>query len=441
MSIHIHYRKLCEVRIDHDPSLDLGKVELGELSANLQDQQLANYDIHRILEITPTADTENLMARQRLRLRKTPRGFEIAGSITDADKLERPTDAGMTLWFLISPKTPAFAAAANIPLDAPLAEILHFTTRHGGLQLTRPIAVFDPAASYRAGDLAVDADPPTVLLEAERDLAPAAAPAAADWLELPAPRYVNGTDFTTDDRVLAGGNVFVAKSDGPHPAPPAPAWTLASTPDLRNGVSRADRVRALPRSARLPLAPPIAFVRFTIRDADGAVVATGVQHRDPPALLDALEISMQHAPRAIYQIEAADGAGASLPGFPLDFLLLPEISAKPLGVIEINIGPENPLMFAPDGTLLAPVYQLRFRKRHTFWRYTFHGDLAALPAADPGDLVADGADRFVTPAPLPLTGGLVALRKFDGRIPLPNPPVGQLSREGDRLFSDSFIHL
>jgi len=440
MAIHIHYRRVCGVRIDHDPSLDLGKLEVGELAPHLIDQQLANYDIHRLLEITATGETDHLMARQRLRLRKTPRGFEIAGSVVE-DKLERPPDAKTSLWFLISPKTPAFAAAANLPLDAPLSEILHFTTRHGGLQLTRPIPVFDPAASYRAGDLTVDTDPPKVLLEAMRDLVPAPAPAAADWLELPAPRFVAGTEFTTDDRVLSGGNVFSSKSDGTHPAPPAAPWTLASTPDLANGVSRADRVRALPRKARLPLSAPVRFARFTIKAADGTVIETGVRHHDPPALLDVLEVSMPHAPRGIYQIEVVDGAGVSLAGFPLDFLLLPEISAQPLAVLEIQIGAENALMFAPDGTFLEPVYQLRFRKRHTFWRYTFHGDLAALPPADPGDLVADGVDRFVTPSPLPLTSGLVALRKFDGKIPLPSPPVGQLAREGGRLFSDSFIRL
>jgi hypothetical protein len=440
MAHHIHYRKLCGVRIDHDPSLDLGSVELGELSPDLQDQQLANYDIHRILEIMPTAETENVMARQRIRIRKTPLGFEIAGSV-DGDKLERPADAGTGLWFLLFPKVRSFAASANLPLDGPLSEILHFTTRHGSDQLTRPIPVFDPATRYRAGNLAVDGEPPTVLLEAMRDLAPAAAHVAADWLELPARRYVNGADYTADDRVLWGAEVFVAKSDGAHPEPPAAPWTLASAPDLRNGASRADRVLALPRSVRLPLSAPVAFVRFTIRDADGGVVETGVRHRDPPERLDALEFALPHAARGIYQVDAADGTGSALPGFPLDFLLLPEISTKPLAVIEIQVGPENALIFAPDGSLLEPVYQLRFRKRHTFWRYTFHGDLSALPPADPGDLVAAGADRFVTPEPLPLTGGLVALRKFDGKTSLPNPPVGQVARDGDRLFSDSFIRL
>lgn len=440
MAIHIHYRKLCEVRIDHDPSLDLGKVEFGELSADLQNLQLADYDIHELLEITPVAETEDLMTRQRLRLRKTPRGFEIAGSVED-DKLERPTETDMSLWFLVFAKTPSFAAPANLPLDAPLGEIAYFTTRHGSLHLTIPIPVFDPAATYRAGDLVVDADPPNVLLEALGDLGLKATPAAADWLDLPAPRYVAGTDFTTGDRVLGGKKVYLAKSDGAHPAPPSAQWTHSATPDLRNGASRADRLRGLPRNAKLALAAPLPFVKFTIKDAGGAVVKSGVQHRDPPALLDSLGISLPQEPRGVYRVEVTDGAGIALPGFPLDFLLLPEIASKPFGVIELQIGPDNALLFGPAGALLAPIYQLRFRKRHTFWRYTFHGNLTALPPADPGDLVADGADRFVTAAPLPLTRGVVPLRKFDGKIPLPNPTAGQVLREGGRLFSDTFIRL
>ncbi|MES2922815.1 MAG: hypothetical protein V4819_14775 [Verrucomicrobiota bacterium] len=440
MSIHIHYRSICEVRIDHDPSLDLGKMEFAELATDLQDLQSVDYDIHQLLEISPTAETEDLMVRQRLRLRRTPQGIALAGS-AEGDMLERPTEPGMSLWLLIFPRVPAFAASANLPQDGSVEEIYHFTSRHGGLSLTGEIPVFDPAASYLAGDLVVDADPPNVLLEAVRDLTPAAVAAPADWLELPAPRFQPGADFLAGDRVLAGGSIFTARTDGAHPAPPSAQWLEVTTPDLRNGASRADRVRALKRHAKLPLVPPLPFVRFTLKDSTGAVVESGVRHCDTPGLLDSLELGLPHAPRGVYRIEVTDGSGVALPGFPQDFLVLPEISMRPLGVIELQIGPENPLLFGPGGALLAPVYQLRFRKRHSFWRYQFHGDLAALPPAVPGDPLADGPARFVTPTPLPLTRGVVALRRFGGKIPLPNPPASQVTREGGRLVSDTFIRI
>lgn len=440
MAIHIHYRRVCEIRINHDPSLDLGKLEFGELSPELRDRQLGDFDIHELVTISATADTEDLMARQRLRMRKTSVGFEIAGSVED-DKLERATEAGMSLWFLIIPKTHSFVASANLPQDGKVDEIYHFTTGHDSLSLTRPIAVFDPAEAYQAGDLVVDSDSPTVLLEAMRDLAPAAAPAPVDWLELPAPRYQAGADFVAGDRVLAAGKIFTALSDGKHPAPPSAQWLETAVPDLRNGASRADRLRALPRQARLPLMPPLPFVRFALKDAAGEVVASGVQHCDPPGLLDALEIAVPDAPRGIYRMEVTDGEGSVVPGFPLDFLLLPEIIGRPFGVIELRVGPENPQLFGLAGELLAPTYQLRFRKRHSFWRFQFHGDLAALPTAGPGDPLADGPARFVTSEPLPLTRGVVPLSRFGGKIPLPNPSASQVIREGGRLVSDTFIRI
>jgi hypothetical protein len=144
-------------------------------------------------------------------------------------------------------------------------------------------------------------------------------------------------------------------------------------------------------------------------------------------------------------LEVEDSIGTALPGFPLEFLLFPSAeAARPFGAIELHDRPGSHALFGPGGRLVDPVFHIRFRKRHTYWRYTFYGDLSDLPPAELGEMLQeDAADpsRYVSAAPLPLTAGLVPLRTFGEKTRLPNPPPGQVRRDGDKLFSDTHLHL
>lgn len=457
MSFTIHYRRVCSVRIGHDPSLDLGKVEFDALPPSLREQRLDEYDIRQLLAIVPTDETAALFDRHRLRLRHTPLGIEIAGSavpdeaLPGAFKLERPLEDGVSLWFHLIARSNGFSASANLPLDEALGKIGHFTNRNvnpagDGLHLSKPVPEFSNTAAYRAGDLIVDdVAAPTVLLEARRDLAPAASAAGADWLELPFSRFVAATAYTAGDIVLAGGVAYVARTDGSHPAPPSAQWNALYTPALRTGVTRNDLITAFPRNFRVLLPAATTFAVFRVKNAAGDIVLSGTRFHDDGSAVETLDVSLPHAVPGIHRLEAETSSGVALAGFPIDFLLAPGVGkSRPIGVIELHQQAGPQALCGPGGRLTDPVFCIRFRKRHSYWRYTFHGDLSDLPPADPGDLLQENpADpaRYVSAAPLPLTAGLVPLRTFGEKTRLPNPPPGQVRRDGDKLFSDCHIHL
>jgi hypothetical protein len=453
MSFRIRFRTICAVHLWHDFLLARGNAEFKSLAPELQERILAGYSIGDSLRIAPTDETEVLLARHRIRFRSRPTGFVLAGAVSESEAqagrfgLELPLPSDFALRFSVNVVRPAFLEEANIPVLGSSLFLLSNrtgTSTNGELHLTQPIAAFDPGRNYQAGDLVVDQAPdPTVLLEAAEDANATPAPAAGRWVELPAPRFNAAAAYQAGDLVLHERAVFSAKTTGILPAPPATAnWIKLYDANFRSGVSGADLVRGLPRVARFPLATPRAFVSITVRNRDGQVIFTDLQLRQDGQLLTEVQLTLQ-APPGRYTLEARAPDGSQISEVPSTFYLHPGAErGVPLAIIELS-NPGGPLaLFDASSHLQSPEYHVRFRHRRAFWRYTFHGNLSSFPPADLGELIQENpADnsRYVTSRPLPLTVGLVPLKNFDGKRPLPNPSPSSTRKEGGRIYAEAFL--
>ncbi len=456
MSWQVRYRLLFSLRIMHDAQLDFGKDEFGSVSQFVRDQRIKKYQISDSISLIPTAECQRLIERHQLRCRPTPFGLDIyASAVPDSnspeeDLLVRPLESDAVFRFVLEVQNGNFLSAANVSLETALRESFYFSNSHqhregNELHLTKPVPAFDPIKSYRAGDLVVDDEiAPTILLEATEDLAPAASPALAKWLKLPAPLH-EAIAYKISDRIFHAGKVFEAISAGNHPLPPSPAWRELYTPQILTGVTSADRVIVLPRALQLPLAESLTFARVELFQADGALLQTFLLYHETGENLTSLDLDLSDLPVGFYRLEAKDSAGVMLAGFPLEFYLAePSVVASPFGVIEIFHQNNSSGFLDATGHLLSPNYYIRFRKRHSHWRYVFHGDISLFPPAQLGDLVQEDpadASRFITTAPLPLTSGSVLLRKFAGSISLPNPELSSATRDGNKIVSETFIHV
>jgi hypothetical protein len=454
MSFRIRFRTICAVHLWHDFLLARGSAEFESLAPELQERILAEYSIGDSLRIAPTDDTEVLLARHKIRFRSRPTGFALAGAVSESEAqpgrfaLEVPLPSDFALRFSVNVIRPTFLDEANLPISRSSLFLLSNrtgTATGSELHLTLPIAAFDPGRTYQAGDLVVDQAPdPTVLLEATEDVSAAPAPAAGKWVELPAPRFDAAAAYEAGDLVLHDGAVFAAKTSGTLSAPPATAnWAKLYDANLGVGVSETDLVRGLPRVARFPLVTPRAFVTVTVRDRDGQVAFTGIQLRQDGQLLTEVQLSLPIVPPGLYTLEAKAPDGTQIAEVPAFFYLHPGAErGLPLAVIEVSNPAGALALLDASGHLQSTEYHVRFRHRHAFWRYTFHGNLSSFPPSDLGDLVQeDPADnsRYVTSRPLPLTVGLVPLKNFDGKRPLPNPSPSSARKEGGKLYAETFL--
>jgi hypothetical protein len=455
MSFAIQYRTLCTVHCWHDFALARGTTEFAALSQQMQDQILRDYAIHNWLQIEPTAQTQELLRRHQLRFVPRPTGFLVAGSVKPgADPanliLTSTLPDDFALRFTATIIRSSFSWETNAVDQTHRGSILLFTNRSGNnandeLHLTSPLPAFDSAKAYRAGDLVVDSDgAPSVLLETTEDQSPAAAPDLARWTQLPSSRYGAAIAYQAGDRALHSGTVFEAKIAGTLPEPPhAASWRRIYDVALRTGTSSADSLHCLARVTRFALDPPPITVNLTVRDRAGAVVYSDSQFRRDGQPIHEAVLVLETLPPGRYKLEAADQNGVTIPDLPASFYLHPEsVSGVPFAVIEL-VNPPGPFqLFDAAGSVLAPVYHIRFRHRYAFWRYTFRGDLSDLPPADPGDVIQeDPADnsRYTTRTPLPLNLGTVNLKKFGPNRLLPNPASPTTRRENGKLYADTYL--
>ena len=455
MAIRTKYAPLLHLRILHDAELDLGAMEWTALSQSLKDQRSNSYNINNYLRITPAPDLSNLMARHRLRLRETPFGATLFAEVTDnpdssdSHVLAFPFEDDVSIRFYLELTLSVFPTSANLPLDGLAQKTLYLSNKHehqeqGQLHLTQELPGFDPTKSYQSGDLVVDDDTtPTILLEAKKTLDPAASPGADDWLRLPAALFSGGTSYEIEDRVMHGGILYEAASAGTHPAPPSAEWTEIHTPLIRTGVSADDHVLALGPTMVFPIEEEITFAKATLFDSDDVEVDSFSFFHNTGEQLQTLHFALKNQPAGFYRLEATDADDNTLENFPKNFYLDPALpNPPPFGIIELLNQAGSHSFLNEDGHPLAPTFHIRFRKRHTYWRYQFNGALKDFPPADTGDLEVDpeNATRYLSTEPLPLTSGSVTLKKF-GEHHLPNPDFTVVTPENSSFYSDIFINI
>jgi len=457
MALEITYRPLFHLRIQHDAEMDLGPSEFDALSSNLQERRKEHYNIHDFLQITPTPDSHPLMVQHRMRLIQDPEGVTVYTEVREdpdapGSYLQAfPLPANAKVRLRIDLINVSFPSSSNLPLNRLTERTLYLSNSFehqeaGELHLTKEIPAFDPTATYELGDLVVDDDTtPTILLEARGSVTPAANPSAEDWLRLPTPVYTNGTEYDIGDQAMEGGVLYEATALGSHPAPPSANWKEVHTPKLRTGVSNADHVEVFYPVIDLPITEELTFAKIKLFDATDAEVKSTNLYHETKENLTAVHLDMDDLEPGFYRLEATDASDTNLSDFPRQFYLESTPLPTPaFGIVEIFNQNGNHALFNGDDQLISPSYNIRFRKRHSIWRYIFHGELKDLPPAELGDLEQeDPADssRYVTTKALPLTTGSVQLANFGDTIDLPNPEPYSVILENEKIYSQMYIHL
>ena len=481
MAIHIKYAPILHLRILHDAELDMDSTEWQALPQSLKDQRSETYNIHDYLRIKPSADFQKLMIRHRLRIQQTPYGITLFAEVVDdpntpdSHLLAFPLEENTSFRFYLDLVSRNFPSTANLPLNGVASQTLYLTNKYehqeqGELHLTQKLPAFDPQNDYQPGDLVVDDDTnPTILFEAIKALKSPTSLSTDNWRSLPAPSFAGGTDYTFEDKVMHEGVLYQNTNPKSDLAPPSATWTEVYTPLLRTGVSPKDHVQVLGPALSFPVKEEITFAKATLFSGDPEITVDFFTFfHSTGENLSSLSFDLREYPAGFYRLEATDSTEALLEGLPTKFYLDPSLpTSPPFGIIELFPESGTHSFLNDQGHILAPTFHVRFRKRHTFWRYHFSGDLKDIPRDDGENLKIEGLQidpddhsRYVSMEIYPLTSGntsrevsipLVEDENEDDSSPedepklsifeLPFPEFTNVTSENTKYYSDIFIHI
>ena len=452
----IRYRPLFAVDIAHDYFQSRGDVVF-EAQADADRAALAGvYSVDAFVDAFPDDATSATLAGHKMIFRATATGFTVfvqldPSAVDIRPKLPPSNDFRLT--FALRLVDSHFSNYTE--LGPPTTGFFRFgndsqNTAAGLNVLSRPVAAFDPAKRYAAGEIrAVVSGPTFDLFLALRDTGPAAAPVAADWRRIPADTFSATATFQTGALVLSGNRLFRALVDNPGTdLTDATKWQPAGV--LANQyVTVADAtlpVGGLFNLEIVDLALPRATVRLLA--SDGTTVVDEQPFAAAQGALDVVQIDLRGRPGGPYRIEIVDGAGAVVPGrgFPI-YIARRAASENWFGVIDIGLGAGSFALLNADGTLRAPRYVLRFLNRATRWRYIFPQPQTVGTGAEVG--VEAGDSRvLVTAAPRALTrfgtgsrlqADSPATPTVSEEIRLPAPEVHFVRRQNAEWFSETFL--
>ena len=386
MSISITYGILFEVRILHHFFLNRGKDMYDSMSDAEKADMMLKYDAREIFEVVPTGDCSKILHAHNCIFRFTSQGI-IIGLRAEADDQEPPKfkpfkslDDDLKFTFLIKLRDMDFMNYTALPFTGNSGQVYSFVNTITGSPKKSPaISVIPPvytaATEYFPGDMLSDnPNNQSKLFTALRKTSSVTSN-AGEWL----------TEVLADNLPMQYVNV-----NDRHPL-------------VRGLFSYQVKVAGI---------EPIA----TVKTASGLTVTPQITIL--PGDFRTLQIDMRHFPEGFYSMHVE----SAVPVYTDDiaFYLLHE-RVSPFGIIEINVKSDDPSynIFDPQGFMLSPAYELRFRNRSTRWRYVGKKFNAA----------------SVTEKPLPLTRhGFIedvkVIGKDGGLIDdLPNPTTSVIKTE------------
>jgi hypothetical protein len=441
------YGVLFDIRLRHDFWLNVDAVLHDALSAATRERILRDAPASRFMTLAPTDETRARMAGHGMLFKARPDGAVVGIELQPNTTVpRRPLGAGETLTFALTVTDRAFGdyTAEVLPAFAVFSNASG-NFRGGERHLSQPVAAFDAARAYRAGDVrAVMQGVVTQLFQARRDTGPAANPVAADWQRVPSDTHDPAAGYRAGDVVLSADRLFRAVQG-------APGTNLGNVADWTDlGPIANQYVTSRDRMAlRSPLFQvDVLALGATALQARITRTTTGAEARRSdfadPLGLTACHIDLRGLADGRYRLDLHDQAGAVVAGQGLDFYLSAEASAKGwFGVIEVTPG-QGPLALLSNlGALLSPRYDLRFLNILARRRYRFP---ESQPVGTGAEVAPDGADAraLVTAAARPVSrhGGGLVLRAndpntagIDETVLLPHTTAPRLSRENGEWFS------
>lgn len=423
----ILYKRLFEVRILHD--YYLSKADLTSFYA-LNDNEKADflnlsigqneYDVRNYLEITPSESTQNAFKNFHLRMAMTPSGFilgvKVKSILNEANEEQYlPTtltpDDALRLGFILRIKDSEFSTFTNLKIQRSAPSSYFFTnTNSDGVKhfpsLSMPVADFVAGNIYEPGEMAIVAG------ELKEALEETTSTDAAVW------RAVDGDVFANEqDRIL------------------------------------------LPKLFPYTLSEASESVEFTLKDQDGTDIKkvtfnTSVENQ--PLHLDFRQTSLPEGDVPVdvddghYQLEISTDSSTKTEPVYLSDELYRRTNAGVL-VIETDVTDPDFKVVNDDGTLITkkneddtivphPVFEIRFKRRSTYWRYRSDTGDRLKATADSQPFLNEQGNDLITKDLRPLT----RYPTFFSNPPqpdvyLPNPNKNSFKKEAKKYFSDTYV--
>lgn len=423
----ILYKRLFEVRILHDYFLskadvtsfyalnDNEKTEFLNLSIGRDE-----YDVRNYMEIIPSDSTRSAFDNFHLRTAMTPSGFIVGVKVKpqlNAAGEEEYLPATLTpadtlhLSFILRIKDPDFNTYTNLKIQRPAPSRYFFSNVNtDGLKVfpsfSMPVADFVAGTTYEPGEMAIVGG---VLKEA---LLETTSDDPATW------RVVGGDAFSNEqDRIL------------------------------------------LPKLYLYRLSEASDTVEFTLKKEDGTDVKklTFNTAGDIQSLyLDFRQTSLStgDVPEDVddgrYLLEISTDSSTITEPVYLSDELYRRADAGAL-VIETGVNDPDFRVMNDDGTLITrknaddtivphPVFEIKFKRRSTYWRYRSDTGRNLKATADSQAFLNEQGNDLITKDLRPLTHyPTFFVNPPQPEIYLPNPTKKSIKKESNKYFSDTYV--
>ncbi len=432
------YKKLFEVKILHHFFLDRGAVHYEGMDAREKLSQNLGYDVHRFLEIAPTTACQRQLAGYRLIFKKVFNGFLLAAPVSPDDTGQpfAPPAPQARFSFEIAIKDPFFLNYTALSLRRPRSFVYHFhnlgksTGQFPDLSAVAPepsAGSGDPGTfAHYPGDLASDnASSPGGVFMALRSTNNTST-GSADWQEdLPGNPWDSGATYTAGEVVRYGsGSTYglyraTAESTGTDPLDTSVWEKLGGLP--LGYVNTAD---ALPLSGpfvRYPASRNFSDSSYEITNVFGETVKAGGAGSGLNETGNSID--MRGFAPGKYTLTVTEPGTATVVETRSFYLPQPRTGSAPFGIIDIfSAGAGDYDLLSGSGQFNSPAFVLRFKNRHTAWRYINSGSRAVELETGPNPLTATGAIE------VPHSGS-----------ELPNPSAEILRPENEQYFTEIYL--
>ncbi len=403
MSITVIYNMLFEVKILHHYFLNSGMKNFAIMTGDEQAEMLLSYDVREVFSITPTSESRNHLDRHHCLCKQTATGLIVGLKAQLEDQTQkkyRPfisIDNDLIFTFHLHTKNFALLNYTDLPLTGDSGKVYLFSNRKGPAVKEFPSLCTSPdsysnSLEYLPGDMVVDNE---------------ASPATLYTAKLK----------TTDDPVGSPDWLVEKKSDG-FP------MSYANPADRHQLV----RQQLLYKVKTADVVPEV-----VITTASGNVVE--VKSAILPGEFRTIQLDLRGLPEGFYSLHA-ESEDSSYQDDMVFYLL--QQKEPPFAILELHVKSDTAAydMLDPQGCMLGPSYELRFRNRATYWRYVGKNFNASSVTTNPMPLTRFG---FIDNVTVPDKDGALV-------DDLPNPEVAMIKAEAltieaeKKFYSEIHIH-
>ncbi len=430
MSNLLSYKPLFEVKVIHHYWLDRGKAifQIPDDISNNQWHSLAKYDLTNFLRVLPESTTASRLKGLGMVFRQTPHGFTVycRKHNNNPDKPFIEPDLTDKLTFFIYLKDPRFYNYTALPFPTRQLPLIHLNTES-------PLSLSGDSTLYFS-----NRKPPPFNGKEKSNI-------HAPTLSAPPPDYQNSITYVPGNVVTRNNKTYFAREKTTGTAPESAAEKWEEYTPVNPGIANQSDVA--------PLAPE-SFLLENPYDEEAIVKLLPLNHDPGGNVYDnnrplinktllppgesqskddhTLLINTGTYPAGCYLIQIENTVTGDIRAGRC-FFAGEHSEQNILGVTELFFNSElnsyNLLKDSgafPDST---PVFIVRFKNRHTHWRY-LQADQSSFPDED---------NPLVAFNPLTFRGTIDVTQNGSNGNRLPNPNANMIKPENDRYYSEIFI--